>query len=37
MKTSKFYDQALSNTETSLNKLLLNLTGENYNVILKVA
>ena len=37
MKTSKFYDQALSNTETSLNKLLINLTGENYNVILKVA
>lgn len=37
MKTSKFYDQAITNTEKSLKDLLFNLTGENYNVILKVS
>lgn len=34
MKDSKFYNQAIYNTEESLEKLLSNLTGENYKIIL---
>lgn len=34
MKDSRFYNQALSNTKESLEKLLSNLTGETYKITL---
>lgn len=34
MKDSIFYDQAISNTQSSLEKLLLNLTNEYYKITL---
>ena len=36
MNNPDFYEQAILNTEKSLRELLFNLTGEDYNVILKV-
>ena len=36
MNNPDFYEQAILNTENSLKILLLNLTGEDYNVTLKV-
>lgn len=36
MNSPNFYEQAILNTENSLQALLLNLTGENYNITLKV-
>ena len=36
MNNPNFYEKAILNTENSLKELLLNLTGENYNVKLKV-
>ncbi|MBS4960173.1 MAG: DUF4230 domain-containing protein, partial [Clostridiales bacterium] len=36
MNNPDFYEQAILNAENSLKSLLLNLTGENYNVTLKV-
>ena len=36
MNNPDFYEQAILNAENSLKSLLLNLTGENYNITLKV-
>lgn len=36
MNNPNFYEQAILNTENSLKELLLNLTGDDYNVTLKV-
>ena len=36
MNNADFYEQAILNTENSLKELLLNLTGEDYNVTVKV-
>ena len=36
MNNPDFYEQAILNTEKSLRELLFNLTGEDYNVILKI-
>ena len=36
MNNPDFYEKAILNTESSLKELLLNLTGEDYNVTLKV-
>ena len=36
MNSPNFYEQAILNTENSLQALLLNLTGENYNITHKV-
>lgn len=37
MNDSRFYNQAISNTQDSLQKLLSNLTGENYKIVLELS
>lgn len=36
MKNPEFYEQATLNTEKSLKELLLNLTGEDFTVKIKI-